>query len=189
MVSFPVQDSPISRTKGNCDDSAKSADRVTATIDLFPLHLRIHFCDVNGEEIMPDQDTLNIRKSAESDAQDVTDEENVLVSKWKSVGDVINSLCGVCSHEVTRRSKASKQLAGLDPSTVRLWVKNSPTTSNSDKSKGSAIDRSSDETAPRTPNRVEYRSLSNDVTLMDANISDGQVLVAEVSRLDGSWAR
>ena len=189
MVSLPVQDSPISRSKATYDDSSKSADRVTATIDLFPLHLRIHFCDVNGEEIMPEQETLNIKKSAESDVHDLTDEENVLMSKWKSVGDVINSLCGVCSDEGTRRLKASKQqLAGLDPSTVRLWAKNSATV-NGDKNKSSSIDRSSDETAPRTTPRFEYRRLLNDVTLVDANILDGQVLVAEVSRIDGSWAR
>jgi hypothetical protein len=129
---------------------------------------------------------LNIKKSAESDAHDLTDVENVSVSKWMSVGDVINSLCGVCSDEGTRRLKASKQqLARVGPSTARLWAKNSATV-NGDKNKGSSIDRSSDEIAPRTPSRVEYRSLSNDVTLVEASILDGQVFVAEVSRLEAA---
>ena len=189
VVSLPTLPVPASPTKSNTDDSFKAVDRITAIIDLFPLHLCIHFCDVNGEEIMPEQDALNIRKGAESDAQDLTDEENILVSKWKSVGHVINILCGVFPDESSRKPKVSKQqLSGVAPSSVRLWLKTSQS-NHLDKSKSSSTDRYSDEAATRTPPRVEYRSLPSDVTLVDANILDGQVVIAEVSRSDGSWPR
>ena len=190
MVSLPLLPVPVSPNKSATEDSSKAADRVTAVIDLFPLHICIHLCDVNGEEIIPEQDALNIRKGAESDAQDLTDEENVLVSKWKTVGDVVNSLCGVSPDEALRKSKATKQqLAGVAPSSVRLWMKTSES-AHGDKSKSSSTDRYSDEAASsRTPPRLEYRCLPSHVTLVDANISDGQVLIAEVSRSDGSWPR
>ena len=164
-----------------------SSDRPGGTmIDLFPLLLRIHFCDVNGEEILPDQEALTIRKQSTSrrdevDSSSSNDEEILLCSKWKTVIEVINNLCGASNEGkenagLSRRQRQSKRrLTGLDPAMVRLWMK--------------VVPLSQEAGSPRSSPRIEFRLLEGDLMLKDANIIDGQILVAEVARADGSWPR